>query len=107
VWWFNNFCTGSVAFCRINQFQKLSWGWDGPLRRFELAVINQSHCAAQGWWQMKWRNGSGTHQPTNTVIGPRNVRHEVWSGGDNVQYFNSMEPREVNKMVGMAIHRTP
>jgi hypothetical protein len=107
AWWVQNFCTGSPAFCRANSFVKMAWGWDGPLRRFQANVFNQSHCAAQGWWQLKWRNNTGTHQPTNTVICPRCVQSDVWSGGTNVQYFNSMEPREQGKMVGMTIYRTP
>jgi hypothetical protein len=107
AWYLTNFCTGSPAFCSVNQNTKQQWGWDGPLRRFEAIVFNQSHCAPQGWWQLKWRNNTGTHQPTNTVICPRCVQSDVWSGGTNVQYFNSMEPREVGKRVGMTIYRTP
>jgi hypothetical protein len=107
TWYQQNFCTGSPAFCGTNSFSKLSWGWDGPLKRFQANVFNQSHCAAQGWWQLLWRNNTGTHQPTNTVICPRCVQSEVWSGGTNVQYLNSMEPREAGKMVSMTIYRTP
>lgn len=107
TWYRQNFCTGSPAFCGTNSFSKLSWGWDGPLKRFQANVFNQSHCAAQGWWQLLWRNNTGTHQPTNTVICPRCVQSEVWSGGTNVQYLNSMEPREAGKMVSMTIYRTP
>jgi hypothetical protein len=107
TWYRQNFCTGSPAFCGTNSFSRLAWGWDGPLRRFQATVFNQSHCAQQGWWQLLWRNNTGTHQPTNTVICPRCVQTDVWSGGTNVQYFNSMEPREQGKMVSMTIYRTP
>jgi hypothetical protein len=107
TWYRQNFCTGSPNFCGTNSFGKLSWGWDGPLKRFQVSVFNQSHCAQQGWWQLLWRNNTGTHQPMNTVICPRCVETQVWSGGTNVQYFNSMEPRESGKMVSMTIYRTP
>jgi hypothetical protein len=112
VWYADNFCQGSPDMCRVNKLGWLSWGWDWWIKRFQVTVMNQSHCS-QAHWILQWRNHAGAPSygitestPTNTLMWHRLIHTDVWSGGNNVEYYTKMARTQTGSRVAMTIYVT-